>query len=71
MKNKIYPIKYVKQSIVSPSLEAHIKSFPYAGPYPNITGMRRVWGESNQRKLFLIKMGTYLYNVDWDTYSRV
>ena len=51
MKNKVYPVKYAKQSSISPFLKSHIESFPNAGPHPNITGMRRVWGESNQRKL--------------------
>ena len=71
MKNKVYPVKYAKKSSISPSLKSRIESFPNAGPHPNITGMRRVWGESNQRKLFLIMMGSYLYNVNWDTYSQV
>ena len=71
MKNKVYPVKYAKQSNISPFLKSHIKSFPNAGPHPNITGMRHVWGESNQRKLFLVMMGSYLYNVSWDTYSQV
>lgn len=71
MKNKVYPVKYAKQSSISPFLKSHIESFPNAGPHLNITGMRRVWGESNQRKLFLIMMDSYLYNVNWDTYSRV
>ena len=71
MKNKIYPVKYAKKSSISPFLKAHIESFPNAGPHPNITGMRRVWGEFNQRKLFLVMMGSYVYNVNWDTYSQV
>ena len=71
MKNKVYPVKYAKQSSISPFLKSHIESFPNAGLHPNITGMRSVWGESNQRKLFLVMMDSYLYNVNWDTYSRV
>ena len=71
MKNKVYPVKYAKQSSISPFLKSHIESFPNAGPHPNIAGMRRVWGESNQRKLFLVMMGSYLYNVNWDTYTQV
>lgn len=71
MKNKVYPVKYVKQVNISIVLKSRIESFPNAGPYPNITGMRRVWGESNQRKLFLVMMGSYLYNVSWNIYSQV
>ena len=71
MKNKVYPVKYAKQSSISPFLKSHIQSFPNAGPYPKIAGMHCVWGESKQRKLFLVMMGSYLYNVNWNTYSQV
>lgn len=28
MKNKVYPVKYAKQSSISPFLKSHIESFP-------------------------------------------
>lgn len=34
MKNKVYPVKYAKQSSISPFLKSHIESFPNAGPHP-------------------------------------
>lgn len=52
MKNKVYPVKYAKQSSISPFLKSHIESFPNAGPYPNITGMRRVWGSQTSVNSF-------------------
>lgn len=52
MKNKVYPVKYAKQSSISPFLKSHIESFPNAGPHPNITGMRRVWGSQTSVNSF-------------------
>lgn len=71
MKDKVYPVKYIKQTNISPVLKSRIESFPNAGPRPNITGMRRVRGEYNQRNLFLVMIGSYLYNVSWDIYSQI
>lgn len=38
--------------------------FPSAGPNPSISGMRKIYGKDS----FLIKSGSYLYNVDSKTY---
>lgn len=44
----------------------NLNRFPNAGPRPNITGMRRIYGKN----ACLVMCGGYLYNVDWDTYIR-
>lgn len=43
-----------------------LKSFPSAGPYPNVTGMRKIWG----KEAYILWCGNYIYKVDYDTYYR-
>lgn len=51
-KNVVYvPVKYKDRLFLD--------SFPNAGPRPNVSGMRRIYGEN----AFLIMCGSYLYNV--------
>lgn len=56
------PVKTVRTN--NQALKNRLSCFPNAGPNPNITGMRRMWGESKNHTLFLVKMGSYLYNVN-------
>lgn len=47
--------------------QSQLERFPSAGPRANITGMRqKYWGEN----ALIIRCGSYIYNVDWATYSR-
>lgn len=39
-------------------------SYPSAGPNPNITGMRKLWGQDS----YIIKSGAYIYKVPYDTF---
>jgi len=42
--------------------------FPSAGPRPNVTGMKKLyWGMD----AYCIRVGSYVYHVDYDTYSKV
>jgi hypothetical protein len=50
------PVKY--RSMVS--------GFPNAGPRPNVTGMRKIYGKN----AYLVMCGQYLYHVDRETYYR-
>lgn len=68
---KKYPVKYIKKNSVSSSIRGQLSEFPNAGPYPNITGMRRVWGESNLHPLFLVMYQSYLYNVSPQFYYNI
>ena len=47
--------------------------FPNAGPYPNITGMKRIWGGGifGAKNVLCVSTGKYLYHVDADTYDRL
>lgn len=63
------PVKTVRTN--NQALKNRLSYFPNAGLNPNITGMRRMWGESKNHILFLVKMGAYLYNVDREMYSRI
>lgn len=66
---KKFPVKTVRTN--NQALKNRLSCFPNAGPNPNITGMRRIWGESKNHPLFLVKLGAYLYNVSRDMYERV
>jgi hypothetical protein len=45
-----------------------LNRFPSAGPYPNITGMKKLyWGMD----AYCLKLGAYVYHVDYETYSKV
>lgn len=68
---KKYPVKYIKSETLTPVMERALSVFPNAGPHPNITGMRRVWGESNIHPLFLVMYQSYLYNVNSKFYHYV
>ena len=37
---------------------------PSAGPYPSISGMRKIWGQNS----YIIKSGAYIYKVPYDTF---
>ena len=54
---------YVKKN---EARQLNLEKFPNAGPNPNIAGMRKIYGAN----AFLIKSGSYLYNVDQNTYTR-
>jgi len=42
-------------------------SFPSAGPYPNITGMKKqFWGLD----AYCVRCGAYVYKVDQETWER-
>lgn len=41
--------------------------YPNAGPNPNITGMRKIYGPH----AFLVKSGSYLYSVPKSVYDRI
>lgn len=68
---KKYPVKYIKSNSLSPMMERYLSIFPNAGPHPNITGMRRVWGESNLFPLHLVMYKSYLYNVSSNFYYNI
>ena len=55
------PVKYAKQE---DKRRLHLDQYPNAGPRPNITGMRRIYGPH----AYLIKSGQYLYNVPASVY---
>jgi hypothetical protein len=43
-----------------------LENFPNAGPYPSISGMKKLyWGKN----AYVIKCGTYAYKVDEKTYK--
>lgn len=68
---KKYPVKYIKPKSLSSEAKSALSNFPNAGPYPNIIGMRRVWGETNLRPLFLVMYESYLYNVSSEFYYNI
>jgi hypothetical protein len=45
-----------------------LDSFPNAGPYPSITGMRNLyWGKN----ALVVRCGVYAYHVDKPTFERL
>ncbi len=51
----------------TPQQERELETFPNAGPYPNITGMKKhYWGKD----ALCIKCGPYVYHVDAETYRK-
>lgn len=57
------PVIYVKAKYHD---ELNLSEFPSSGKYPNITGMRRIYGEHAN----LVMCCNYLYNVDAETYEK-
>lgn len=49
------------------SHENRFSEFPCAGPYPSITGMKKLyWGED----AYVIRCGTYIYKVPQNVWER-
>lgn len=46
--------------------------FANAGPYPNIAGMKRIWGggDIGAKDVLCIRTARYLYHVDTKTYEQ-
>lgn len=66
MNTRRYPTVTVTQKQAK-ELRLNLDSFPSAGPYPNITGMKnKYWGND----ALCIKCGVYVYHVDADTYRK-
>lgn len=55
---------YIKATAHNKNL---LNGCPSAGPYPNITGMRRIWGKN----AIIVKCGVYIYNVSYETYKKL
>ena len=55
------PVKYANKRQYN---RLQLWRFPNAGPHPNITGMRRIYGPH----AFLVQSGQYLYNVPASVY---
>lgn len=60
------PVKRVTQREAQ-NFALYLDRFPNAGPRPNVTGMRRIYGPH----AYLIKCGQYLYNVPREVYERL
>lgn len=51
---------YLSKKRVTPQLEKMLAECPSAGPYANLTGMRKFyWGEN----ALMVKVGAYIYHV--------
>lgn len=51
---------YLHKNLVGPKLELMLDQCPSAGPYANLTGMRKLyWGEN----ALVVKVGSYIYHV--------
>lgn len=51
---------YLSKKLVGPKLELMLDQCPSAGPYANLTGMRKFyWGEN----ALVVKVGSYIYHV--------
>ena len=51
---------YLSKKLVGPKLELMLDQCPSAGPYANLTGMRKFyWGEN----ALVVKVGAYIYHV--------
>lgn len=52
---------YLSKKLVSPRLKLMLEQCPSAGPYANLTGMRKFyWGEN----ALVVKVWAYIYHVD-------
>lgn len=51
---------YLHKKLVGPKLELMLAECPSAGPYANLTGMRKLyWGKN----ALVVKVGAYIYRV--------
>ena len=51
---------YLSKKLVGPKLELMLDQCPSAGPYANLTGMRKLyWGKN----ALVVKVGAYIYHV--------
>lgn len=59
------PVKTVKkEEITRKSIDLNV--YPSAGPYPNVTGMKRLyWGKD----AYCIRVGIYVYKVTEEIYN--
>jgi len=48
------------------NIEAIQNNCPSAGPYPNISGMRRIWGQYS----YILQHGNYIYKVPAHIYDK-
>ena len=52
---------YLSKKLVSPRLKLMLDQCPSAGPFANLTGMRKFyWGEN----ALVVKVGVYIYHVN-------
>jgi hypothetical protein len=51
----------------------NLSRFPNAGPYPNVAGMKRIWGGGiyGAKEVLCVQADKYLYHVDADTYYKI
>lgn len=62
-----FPVRRVTREQAR-SAGVNLSKYPNAGPYPNVTGMRKkFWGD----KAALLRVGPYVYNVSPEDYRRV
>ena len=60
-------MKKYKYVPVTPHNERILSEYPNAGPYPNVTGMRKLyWGKD----ALLVRSGAYVYHVPFDVFTR-
>lgn len=51
---------YLSKKLVGPKLKLMLEQCPSAGPYANLTGMRKFyWGKN----ALVVKVGAYIYHV--------
>ena len=60
-KNSMGRLIYIKVSELAKWIK---ENCPSAGPYPSISGMRKIWGQNS----YVIKSGAYIYKVPYDTF---
>ena len=60
-----YPAIYVTKEQAK-LMHLNLDQYPNAGPHPNITGMRRWWGNDAR----IIRCGNYAYHVPADVYEK-
>ena len=60
-RNSMGRLIYVKASELLKWIK---ENCPSAGPYPSISGMKKIWGQNS----YIIKNGAYIYKVPYDTF---
>lgn len=65
MKRTEYPVKRVSIEEIEKA-GVDLDSFPSAGPYANVTGMRRLYWEIDAP---ILRVGVYIYWVSVDVYN--